>query len=372
MTFQLTEKMFDNEASPETVVTSLEDSLKDMPKYLRLFSLSMRALYSDQNVGTSTEAARKFTELRDNTRDDAKLYVKVILPLTTNFLSSIEEFFAFYEALSYEEWCEMLPDILEKVKTRKEFAETLRNTYENMIGPLKNRQEEAKMIMNEFKSLQSEYEKMTNEYEANAKTKYNWALALAIIPVVNMIACPLLKLSADVDTATAIAKTAESSIHEAAALAVSETLIPALSNFIEGLTKAAELFQIMEIQLKSFGEEGEDSKGSEKESRKKIHYKMMSKKAKKINPSCYSFYAALPAIRTDFAAIPDEGTDQSYIELEEKWLEEKLTEIKEKSESTQRAFVDALKGTGIYLNPKYFLLFLKPAVPHILDRDVQV
>ncbi len=349
--------MSDNEASPETVVSSLEDSLKDMPKYLRLFSLSMRALYSDQNVCTSTEAARKFTELRDNTRDDAKLYVKVILPLTTNSLSSIEEFFAFYEALSYEEWCEIFPDILENVKTHKEFAEMLRDTYENMILSLKKRQEEAKMIMTEFKSLQSEYEKMTNEYKAKPKTKYNWAFALAFIPGVNMIACPLLKLSADVDTAKAL-KPAESNIHEAAALAVSETLIPALSNFIEGLDRAAGLFENMEKQLKSFETKGEDSKGFEIESLKKIHYKIMREKAKKINPSCYSFYAALPGVRTDFAAIPDEGTEQNYID---KWLEEMLPEIKKRRESTQKAFLDALKGTGIYLNPKYFLLSLKPA-----------
>ncbi len=358
MIFQLTEKMFDNEASPETVITSLEDSLKDMPEYLRLFSLSMRALYSDQNVGTSTDSDRKFAELRDNTRDDAKLYVKVILPLTTNFVSSIEEFFAFYEALSYEEWCEIFPDILEYVKNHKELSETLRNTYENMIFPLKKRQDEAKMIMTEFKSLQSEYEEMTKKFKAEAKAKYNWALALAFIPGVNLIACPFLKLSANEDTAMAIAKTAQLNIHEAAALAVSETLIPALSNFIEGLDKAVRLFENMEIQLKSFGEEGEDSKGSEKESHKKIHYKIMREKAKKINPSCYSFYAALPGVRTDFAAIPDEGTEQNYID---KWLEEMLPEIKKRRESTQKAFLDVVKRTGIYLNPKYFLLSLKPA-----------
>ncbi len=282
MIFQLTEKMSDNKSTTETMVTSLEGSLDEMPENLRLFSLPMRALYSDQNVGTSTEDAHKFAELRDNTRDDAKLYVKVILPLTTKFVSSIQEFFEFYEALSYEEWCEMLPDILENVRTHNEFAQTLRKTYDTLIAPLKKRQDEAELIATEFK-----------------------------------------------------------------------TLTPALTNFINGLTKAAGFVEIMEIELESFQKMAEN----DKESRKRIHYKMMKEKAKKITPS---FYAALPVIRTDFEAIPDEGTEQNYID---KWLEEKLTEISKKKESTQKAFVDALKGIeGIRLKlPKHFSLSLKPA-----------
>ena len=296
-------------------------------------------------TSTSTDAPRKFTELRDKTIDDAKLYVKVILPLTINFVSSIKQFFEFYEALSYKEWCKMLPDILENVKTHKEFAEELRKTYETLMVPLKKRQDEAK----------SEYD--TKEFEDKAKTKYNWALALAFIPGVNLIACSLLKLSADEDTAIAITKTAESKTHEAAAITVAETLIPALSSLIEGLAKATGFFQIMEIELKSFQQKAEDSTGPIEESREEIHYKMMSKKAKKINPSCYTFLAAIPAVRTDFEAIPDEDTDQNYID---KWLEEKLTEIREKRVSTQKAIMDVLKETGIYLNPRHFLLSLKP------------
>ncbi len=66
----------------------------------------------------------------------------------------------------------MLPDILENVKTHKEFAEELRKTYETLMVPLKKRQDQAKMIITEFKSLQSEYDTMTKEFEDKAKTKY--------------------------------------------------------------------------------------------------------------------------------------------------------------------------------------------------------
>ena len=42
---------------------------------------------------------------------------------------------------------------------------------------------------------------------------------------------------------------------------------------------------------------------------------------------CQSFYAVLPSVRTDFAAIPREGTDQNYVD---KWLERQKNIIREK------------------------------------------
>ena len=54
---------------------------------------------------------------------------------------------------------------------------------------------------------------------------------------------------------------------------------------------------------------------------------MMTKAAKEMKSSCQAFYAMLPEVRTDFEAIPLEGTDQNYVD---KWLEEQKKVIKEK------------------------------------------
>jgi hypothetical protein len=316
----------------------------------------MRSLYAEQDVGAASDVARKFRKLRDDTRDDAKIYFKVILPLTTKFVCSVKEFFEYYDALSYEEWCETLPDILEDIKTHKELAHTLLKMYKEIMVPLKKREDEAKIIMTNFKDLQINYEKFTKECQDKAKTKRNWAYALAFIPVVNLIATPLLRSFANEDTAKAIAKIQETKILGTAALAVAETLIPALSDFIESLSKAASFFKIMEIEIESFGKKGEAAMS--KESRKKSHYRIMKNKVVTINPSCHAFFAALPAILTDFEAIPDDGTDQTYIEM---WLEKKLAEIKEERESIRKVFWDVLKDVGgIRLNLIH-LLSLKPA-----------
>ena len=335
------------EKTPEEVASNLEASLKDMQTNLKIFSLTMRSLYAEQNVGTSTEAARKFTKLRDKTKDDAKLYLKVILPVTTQFVSSIKDFCEFYDSLSYEKWCDMLPSIVEEVRNHKDLAETLKQMHENMAVTLKKREDEAKIVMTEFKNLQCEYEEMKKEYESTAKTRCTYAYILAFIPVVNVIACPLLKLSADEFTAKALAKKAEWNTQGAAALAVAQTLIPALSKFIDGLTQAAGFFEVMEVELGLFIKRGATSC----ETLMEAHYKMMRKKVKKIQPSTYEYFSSLPAVRTDFDTIPDEGTDHNYIE---KWLEERLTEIAKKRNSTRNAFwkvVSEIRGLSLVLKP---------------------
>jgi hypothetical protein len=317
-------------------VIDLKENLKEMPRDMRIFSLSMRALYTDRAVGTSTDAACKFRKLRDDTRNDAMVYLKCILPVTTKFVMSIKEYFANYDALSYEEWCEMLPDILEETTTYKELAQTVKGMYEGMIVPLKRRQDEAKIIMTEFTDLQREYEKQKEELEAKGETKKSWAIALAFVPYVNVIATPLLALSANDDLAKAVAKQAESEIQATAALVVKSTLIPALTNFIEGLTKAAGFFQVMETELQSFQEK------SGIESPKKLHYMRIRNEAKELKSLCQAFHAVLPAVRTDFEAIPDEGTDQNYVD---KWLEKQLAGNEEKRSMAKKFLLSIFTGS---------------------------
>ncbi|CAB3993905.1 Hypothetical predicted protein [Paramuricea clavata] len=317
-------------------VLDLKENLKEMPTNMHLFSLSMRALYTDKAVGTSTDAACRFRKLRDDTRNDAMVYLKYILPITTKFVMSIKEYFANYDALSYEEWCEMLPDILEETTTYKELAQTVKGMYEEMMVPLKRRQDEAKIIMTEFKDLQRKYEKEKKELEATAKAKMGWAIGLLWIPGVNLIASPLLASSADDDMAKAVAKLAESEIQKAAVLVVSETLLPALTNFIEGLTKAAGFFQVMETELQSFQE------NSAIESPKKLHYMRIRNEAKELKSLCQAFYAVLPAVRTDFEAIPDEGTDQNYVD---NWLERQLAKTEKKRSMAQKFLLSIFTGS---------------------------
>ena len=292
---------------------SLKTHLHEMLRNMHLFSLSMRSLYAEKAVGTSSSAAQKFRQLRDGTRQHAMVYLKCIFPISTKFVMVFKDYFATYDALSYEEWCELLPDILEETTSHKKLAHTVVKMHEDLMVPLKKRVDEAKLIMTEFKSLQAKYEKEKKVLEDSAKSRIEWALSLKYISGVNVIGLPLLSSLAAVDMVKAVAKQAESEVQEAVALVVAETLTPALSNFIDGLTRAAGFFQSMEMELQSFLENTSKSMDSPK----RLHHRRIKNEAKNLKSLCQVFYAVLPAVRTDFEAIPTE--EQTKISLTSGW-----------------------------------------------------
>ena len=120
-----------------------------------------------------------------------------------------------------------------------------------------------------------------------------------------------------------MAKGQQASIQEAASMAVSEALIPALENFINRIKKAAGFFAAMEQEFMKF----ENRASNAVDHPKKLHYKVMKKEAcRDMKSTCQIFYAVLPDVRIDFLAIPTEGTDQNYVD---QWLEKQQKTIRE-------------------------------------------
>ena len=301
-------------------VKSLEDQLRDMPVDMRLFSLTLRSLYAEMSVGESDETAIKFRRLRDDTRNDAMVYLKGILPLSTKFVTCISDYFEYYEALQYDEWCAMLPDILKDTVGYKELCNTILKMHEDILVPLKRRQDEAKILITEFKDLREEYERQRERLEASSSEKRSWACYLVNIPIISTIVSTLLGVVADLDLLRGVAKGKQSQINQAASVAVSESLIPALQNLINGIQKAAGFFSAMEQELTRF--EGKAEK-SEKDP-KRLHFTVMKTQAKDMKSVCQTFYSVIPEVRTDFLAIPTTGTDQNYVD---KWLEKQKKTI---------------------------------------------
>ena len=307
----------------ENQLATLNEGMKDLSTNMRCFSLSMRSLYAEKTVSSESNVAIKFIQLRDDTRKDAMVYVKAILPVSTSLVRSLNEFFEYYIELDYDDWCANLEDIIEDVRSYKDCCTEVVKLHEDVMVPLKQKEDQAKVLVAEFQNLAVEYEKQKKEFEDSSSSKMGWAWALAFVPVVNLISTPLLLKGANKDTANAIAKGTQLGINEAATLTVSEVMVPALKSFIDGLSAAAGFFNVVENELTMF--QGKAEKANE--NMKKLHYTMISKKAKEIKGHCQSFYAMIPQVRTDFDAIPFEDTDKNYVD---DWLEKKKEEINNK------------------------------------------
>ena len=295
------------QASEDKFVT-LKGYLLQMPKSIKSFSQSMRSLYADKAVGTSTDAARKFRKLRDETRHNALLYLESILPVTTKFVMVLEDHFGTYDALSFEEWCEMLPDIQEEMTSHKELAQTVVTMHNELITPLKKCEDEAKIILTEFKDLQATSEKKAEASQGSAESR-NMKEVIFDFARRQIPKCRICGVNGEDNMANVFPKEAEPEIYEDAAALVTKTLIPALADFIDGLIKAAKLFEVIESDLPSMVEITDETIDTRRHS-----FTGVKNEAKDLKSLCKAFFAVLPDVRTDFQAIPAEETHQNIVE----------------------------------------------------------
>ena len=308
-------------------VDDLREIMKRMSVDMRLFSLTMRSLYAEKEVGTDEEVAKEFRKLRDDTRNDAMVYIEGILPLTTEFVTSISAYFDYYDALSFDDWCQNISLIRQETADSKKLCMTILKLHHAILVPLKKRRDQAGMLVSKIKGLDVEFEKKKEEQLKMAGSKRFWALALCFVPYVGTIARTILDAGANQNLVEAIALKVQAFIHGSAALAVKETLIPVLEAFIGGISKAATFFSIMEQELKKF----ENNAGKSEDDPQVAFYKVMKVEASDMKSICQLFHAAVPDVKTDFQALPTEGTDRNYVD---EWLEKQKKMIEEECEGT--------------------------------------
>ena len=278
----------------KNAVVDLRQQINEMTRSIQTFSNSMKNLYSHDN-----DKSFKVNKLRDETREDALVCLKDILPLSTMFVSSVSDYFDFYETLEYKQWRQLIPDILEKARGYRELSEKIRQKYEESLVRLKARQDKARQIQAEMTDLKEDYEKRKREFQNMASTKRGLANRLAIVPVVNLVATPALLSSAGKHDEEAGWNRTQEDKMERAAIKIGQTLIPALEAFINGLARASGFFSVTEQEIIKF--QGKAEKGIKEQ--KFLHYKLMKTEAQEIKSLCHAFKEVLPKVKDDLSAL---------------------------------------------------------------------
>jgi len=291
---------------------TLSYQLDNVPGKMRIFSSSMKSLSTNNTIGTSTSTAQKFRKLKADIRNDAIVYVKGAVPVVKQCVSDISSYFKYYQDSTMEEWWDSIADIIEETKAHKDACDALVVVHQDILAEFKKREDVAKSLMTEMKDLSAQYEKEAEELRKSAATKGAWAIGLAFVPFANVIASPALGASAASDVAQAVAKKEKADNQIVATAAVRDTLVPALSQFIEGLEHIAGFFEVIHQELETFRSKGKRAKGAEEP--KRMHYNTMKGKAGRIMGGCNEFLEVLPAISSDLEAIPTEDTNQNYVD----------------------------------------------------------
>ena len=235
--------------------------------------------------------------------------LKDVLPLSTKFVTSVNNFFDWYEGLEFQQWRNKIPWIVQKTVGYRQLSEMFLQRYEATLAPLKKRQDQARLLVTELEDLERSYERKKREFEDTAATKRGWAIGLAFVPSVNLVASPALACSAESDIEEAARQGALAAVQKDAARKVSGKLIPALQDFVAGVTKAAGFFSVMEQEFRKF--EGKVEKGND--TRKFLHYKVMKKEASDMKSICRVFNTALPEVQRDLSLM--EGSRMSWLDV---------------------------------------------------------
>lgn len=278
-------------------VAELEKTMKEMPDNMRSFSMCLRQLYVEKAVGTNEEAAIKFRQIRDETKHDAIVYLEGVLPLSTELISSIDAFFDYFIELDADSWRLSISSIEDSVHYCSELCKTVKRLHEDIVLTLRQREDEVLHVMNELKCLQETLSRDKKTLEKRSKKKHNWAWEF--VRGENSQRAAEMFASSNVDMMKAVAHGAQMQTQRDAVEAVSNTLMPALKCFIDGLEKVTNFFYV----LKSNDIE---------------NFNMDKEKALQIKGYCKKFIRYLPSVKTDLKAIPTEGTDQNFID---RWLE---------------------------------------------------
>lgn len=250
-------------------------------------------------MGSSSHRANQFRKLRDDTRRDAMVYEKKILPACAEVVSSIQSFFEYYSKYTFEEWEGKLSEVVRKVKGYNHLCQEILNMQETMMKTLKVRQDEAKVEVAKLENLTEELERRRNEREETSRLKGVLAVSLFEVPYVRVIAVPLLAVSATYDRVKAEEEKENCKTNDAIVKVVKEDLIPALSAVIHSIQATTGFFSIMENEITIFQKRGEASV----QDAKKLHYTMMKKKAHEVNRSCQQFYQKLHELDIHLPAI---------------------------------------------------------------------
>jgi len=329
--------------------TKMEKNMKDlhaqmaeMPEQMKQFTVGMRALYAQKAVGGDQKEVKEFRQIRDSTRKDAIVYRDSILPLSKIFMINLSEYCDYYQALDFDDWSDNLEEIIKEVRSHKDICVLLINLLEKLIVPIKKREDEARKLSPTFENLKKKYEEKAKQLEERGASSariasYLSAFGLAVLGLgltsgvgaviaafagIGTTGVAILGKQASAENmAKACAFTEQARVNDLATLCISETLIPALKNFLAGLTTAAGVFSALETELTKLLRRGEMAGDDPKQ----LHYAMMKKQSENIQADCRAFLAVLPDVKTDLAAIPTENTDNNYVD---QWLEGQLRNIK--------------------------------------------
>lgn len=282
-------------------------NITDAGTSLKFASLALRSCYS-----VNASSIQEFVDLRASMTNSAMVYKSKVLPLAKASLQQVKDFVIYFQDLSFEECLSIASDIVTEAKANRDLMLLNRDTHKAMAVTFKQMDGKVSKVLKTCELEQKKYEAKAADLRKTAKTKTSWATGLSFIPVVGLIATPLLLDSANSDYNHAVAAKEEAELAVAASMVVKDTLAVAIAKYCFAMDRCAGEFEKIASECETFASQGEKFK----ESQKRAFYLLMQKRATAILESVREFQMVAVSAETDLECLPA-AADPNYVQ---QWL----------------------------------------------------
>jgi len=318
----------------EDQIALLDQKVSECSTAMVHFSWGVRSLYTVNQVTGTDDQTRTFREVSNRVRLNAAIYKDKVLPVTHKAVSSISDYMACYQDMSFEDWKDVLGDIVKDIEKGVNYCKYLKELHSVIIVDLKKSEDKAEVgqQMMEASALQQEENARRLREEAqNARSAAEiaqlWGKVLATptlgasVVITHMIAKPYEK-KADVANTQAVAEVKNAEVGRQAVAITKNTIVPSIKDFMDGITACQTFLVATQQSLEQMQKYGTKDA-------KMAYYKAMKSKAGLIQATNTKFLAMMDHMRTNLAAVQNPG-DKNYVD---NWLEKQNAKFKEQHKS---------------------------------------
>lgn len=272
---------------------------------LQVATLSLRSLYV-----VNSSSVESFVKLRQKITNEAKVYSTTVLPTSNDLIRTIRSFFDDYRYVNIYKY--NFKDYLNYfTREANDVVDVCKLTLElnkSILVEFKKSEDEVIRVLDQLESETKVYEQKKKELIKSSNVRLKWAIGLALVPVVNVIAGPILYIKSNKDLVSAIAESEEKLLTVAAAEAIKGPLIMSITNLVSAFNYISGLFIALADELTKLGDDklGDDELIA-------MHYKIVENKRAVIVEACDTYFSKVPDAETNLQAIPDDY-DKNYVE----------------------------------------------------------
>lgn len=287
---------------------TLEQSLDEASKCLQVATLSLRSAFS-----VNASSVKEFVDLRNSLVDDALAYKSQVLPVATQSSEIVKQSMDYFVELTMDDVLSIIDDLLEDAKTNTELMEVCQDMHVVMSTKFKQKEDKVDNTLAACEMEKKKYEQEMQALADKANTKQNWAVALAFVPVVGLVASPLLVDASKKDRCAALAASEEAQLAVNASYVVRNVLVPSINGYAEAMRTCAGTFTLICTEMKQFTSNLEKLGKSEKEA----FFKVCKAKAKKVSTACERYLTVAKDAEANLAALPTSLNEPNYVKT---WL----------------------------------------------------